>query len=177
MSALKSTREFLLEEKIGSLKDKIYIYNSNQEKLGYFQGKLIKIGNTFRLYDINDTPLYTISEKMVSMRSTYEFFKGGEKDDDKLLGKLKQKLVSIRPKFYFEDPDGEEIYEAKGKVYRLKYDIEKDGDTVAEISQKILKSIIQDSYGVRIDKGVSDEEAMIILGMVVMLHHEKEEND
>jgi uncharacterized protein YxjI len=175
--SLQNTREFILEEKIGSFKDKVYVYNDDKEKLGYFEGKLIKIGNTFRLYDMNDTPLYTIDEKLISMRSTYTFYKGGEKEDDKMLGKLKQKLVSFRPKYYFENPEGEKVFEAKGKIFRLKYEIEKDGNEVAEISQKILKSIIQDSYGVRIDRDVSDEDVMIILGMVIMLHHEKEEQN
>jgi len=175
--SLQNTREFLLEEKIGSLKDKVYIYNSDKEKLGYFQGKLIKIGNTFRLYDMNDTALYTINEKLVSMNSTYEFYKGGEKEDDNIIGKLKKKLISIRPKYYFEDHEGNEIFEVKGKIFKLRYDIKKNGDKIAEISQKFFKSIIQDSYGVKIDEDATDDDAMIILGMVIMLHHEKEEQD
>jgi uncharacterized protein YxjI len=175
--SLQSTREFILEEKIGSLKDKVYVYNTEKEKLGYFKGKLIKIGNTFRLYDTNDTPLYTIDEKLISMRSTYTFYEGGEKEDENMLGKMKSKLISIRPKYYFEDPEGEELFEAKGKIWKLKYDIRKDGDKIAEINQKLFKSIIKDSYGVKIKEDVSDETAMIILGMVIMLHHEKEEQN
>jgi len=111
------------------------------------------------------------------MRSTYTFYRGGEKEDENMLGKMKSKLISIRPKYYFEDPDGEELLEAKGKIWKLKYDIKKDGDKVAQINQKLFKSIIKDSYGVKIKENVSDEMAMIILGMVIMLHHEKEEQN
>ncbi|MBD3253932.1 MAG: hypothetical protein GF383_02515 [Candidatus Lokiarchaeota archaeon] len=176
--SLLSTREFVLQEKIGSLKDKVWILDTNKNKLGYFKGKLIKIGNTFRLYDMNDTPLYTISEKLISMRSAYTFYKGGEKDDDKMLGKLKQKLISIKPKYWFEDPSGEEkIYEMKGNIFKLKYEIRKKGNTIAEISKKFFKSLLKDSYGVKISKDASDEDAMIVLGIVIMLHHEKEENN
>lgn len=174
--SLQNTREFVLQEKIGSFRDKVWIMDTDKNKLGYFKGKLIKIGNTFRLYNMQDEPLYTISEKLISMRSTYEFYKGGEKDDDKMLGKLKQKLISIRPKFWFEDLEGNKIYTIKGKFLKLKYKIQKRGDTIAEISKKFFKSLIKDSYGVKIDKSANDEDAMIILGIVIMLHHEKEEN-
>jgi uncharacterized protein YxjI len=174
--SLKSTREFVLQEKFGSFRDKVWIKDTDKNNLGYFKGKLIKIGNTFRLYNMQDEALYTISEKLISMRSTYEFYKGGEKDDDKMLGKLKQKLISIRPKFWFENPEGEKIYTVKGKFMRLKYKIQKKGDSIAEISKKFFRSLIKDSYGVKIDEDASDEDAMIVLGIVIMLHHEKEEN-
>lgn len=174
--SLQSTREFVLQEKIGSLKDKVWVMNTNKEKLGYFKGKLIKIGNTFRLYDMDETPLMTISEKLISMRSAYTFYKGGEKDDDKLIGKLKQKLISIKPKFWFEDPDEEKVFEMKGNLFKLKYKIQKDGKEVAEVSKKFFKSLLKDSYGVKIDPSLDDDSAMLVLGIVIMLHHEKEEN-
>lgn len=173
--SLKDTREFVLQEKIGSFRDKVWVMDTDKNKLGYFKGKLIKIGNTFRLYNMEDVALYTISEKMISMRSTYEFYKGGEKEDDKMLGKLKQKLISIKPKYWFEDPNGEKIYNVKGNILKLKYKIRKDGDTIAEVSKKFFKSLIKDSYGVKIDESATEEDTMIILGMVIMLHHEKEE--
>jgi uncharacterized protein YxjI len=175
--SLKGTREFILQEKIGSLKDKVYVLDKDKNKLGYFKGKLIKIGNTFRLYDMNENALLTVNEKMISMKSTYEFYKGPEKEDDELIGKLKKKLISIRPKYYFEDEDEDKLYEIKGNVFKLKYKIRKKGDTIAEIHKKFFKSILKDSYGVKMKEGISDEEAMIILGMVIMLHHEKEENN
>jgi uncharacterized protein YxjI len=173
--SLKSTREFILQEKIGSLKDKVYVMDTDKNKLGYFKGNLIKIGNTFRLYTMDENVLLTVNEKMISMKSTYEFYKGPEKDDDQLIGKLKKKLISIRPKYYFEDKSEEKIYEVKGNVFKLKYKIRKHGDTVAEIRKKFFKSILKDSYGVKMKEDLSDEDAMVILGMVIMLHHEKEE--
>ncbi|MBD3197539.1 MAG: hypothetical protein GF317_20970 [Candidatus Lokiarchaeota archaeon] len=175
--SLQSTREFILQEKIGSFKDKVWVLNTEKEKLGYFKGKLIKIGNTFRLYDMSDNALYTVDEKLISMRSTYTFYKGGEKEDDMMLGKLKRKLVSIKPKYYFEDLEEETIYEMKGNIFKLKYEIKKKGNTIAEISRKFFKSLVRDSYGVKIDEDATDEDAMIVLCTVIMLHHEKEEED
>ena len=90
--SLQKTREFILSEKLVSLKDKVWVMDAKKEKLGYFMGKIIKIGNTYRLRDLQDeeNPLLTVHEKVVSLRATYTFYKGGEKDDDKLLGRHHQ---------------------------------------------------------------------------------------
>jgi len=171
---LTKQREFLLQEKLMSFKDKVKVMTPDREELGYFKGKLIKIGNTYRLRDLSDKALLTVHEKVVSMRSAYKFYKGGEDDDDKLLGKLKRKLVSIKPSYWFEDPNEKKVFTMKGNIWALKYKILKDGKDMAEISKKLFK--IKGTYGVKINPDVSDDMTMLILGIVVMLHHEKEEN-
>jgi uncharacterized protein YxjI len=174
---LQKTRQFILSEKLVSFKDKVWVMNTNKEKLGYFIGKLIKIGNTYRLYDIQneDNALLTVSEKIVSVRSTYSFYKGGEKDDSQLIGKLKRKLAAFRPSYWFEDKGENKLFTMKGNIFASKYSINKEGQQVAQISKKFFK--IKGTYGVKIDSDVDDDTTMLILGIVVMLHHEKEEND
>ena len=171
---LTKQREFLLQEKLMSFKDKVKVMTPDREELGYFKGKLIKIGNTYRLRDLSDNALLTVHEKVVSMRSTYKFFKGEEEEDEKLVGKLKRKLVSVKPSYWFEDPNEKKVFTMKGNIWALKYKILKDGKEVAEISKKLFK--IKGTYGVKMNPDVSDDMAMLILGIVVMLHHEKEEN-
>ncbi|MEE9378834.1 MAG: LURP-one-related family protein [Candidatus Lokiarchaeia archaeon] len=171
---LTKERKFLLQEKLMSFKDKVKVMTTDREELGYFKGKLIKIGNTYRLRDLNDKTLLTVHEKVVSMRSAYKFYKGGEDDDDKLIGKLKKKLVSVKPSYWFEDSNEKKVFTMKGNIWALKYKILKDGKDVAQISKKLFK--IKGTYGVKINPDVSDDMAMLILGIVVMLHHEKEEN-
>ena len=175
--SLKSTREFVMQEKVGSLRDKVWVMDRDKKKLGYFKGKLIKIGNTFRLYDLpdEDKAILTVSEKVISVRSTYTFYKGDEKDDDKMIGKLKQKLISIKPKYWFENPDEDKVFELKGNFFAYKYKILKDKKEVAEVSKKLFKSIFRDAYGVKIAPDLDDDSAMLVLGIVIMLHHEKEE--
>ena len=172
MSLLK-TREFILQEKLISIKDKGKIMDINKQVIGTFAGKIIKIGNTYRIRDLDETPVLTIHEKVISMRSSYTFFKGGEKDDDKLIGKMKRKLVSIKPKYWFEDPNENIVFTMKGNLFALKFQILKDENVVAEISKKLFK--IKGTYGVKINPDVDDDSAMLILGIVIMIHHEKEE--
>ncbi|MBA7694732.1 hypothetical protein ES703_103345 [subsurface metagenome] len=174
--SLQKTREFILSEKLVSLKDKVWVMDAKKEKLGYFMGKIIKIGNTYRLRDLQDeeNPLLTVHEKIVSLRATYTFYKGGEKDDDKFIGKLKRKLVAIKPTYWFEDPGENKLFTMKGSIFGLKYKIQKDGKEIAQISKKLFK--IKGTYGVQIASDVDDDTAILVLGIVITLHHEKEEN-
>jgi len=172
--SLQKTREFLLQEKLLSFRDKVKVMTPNREVIGYFKGKLIKIGNTYRLRDLDENALLTVHEKVISLRSTYTFYKGGEKNDDKYLGKMKRKLVSIKPKYWFENPNEEKVFTMKGNLFALKYSIQKDGKDIAWVNKKLFK--IKGTYGVKIDPDLDDDTAMLVLGIVVMIHHEKEEN-
>jgi len=174
--SLQKTREFMLQEKMISLKDKGKIMNLNKEVIGTFAGKIIKIGNTYRIRDLDETPVLTVHEKVISMRSTYKFYKGGEEDEDKYIGKLKRKLVSIKPSYWFEDPGENKVFTMKGNIFTLKFKILKDNKVVAEIHKKLFKSLIKGTYGVKMSPDIDDDSAMLVLGIVVMLHHEKEEN-
>jgi uncharacterized protein YxjI len=64
----------------------------------------------------------------------------------------------------------------KGNIFTLKFKILKDKKVVAEISKKLWKSILRGYYGVKMNPDLDDDSAMLILGIVLMLHHEKEEN-
>jgi len=175
MSKLTSTREFILQEKMISLTDKGKIMNMNNEVIGTFGGKLIKIGNTYRIRELDDTPVLTVHEKIISLRSAYTFYKGGEQEDDKFIGKLKQKLVSIKPSYWFEDGNENKIFTMKGNILTLKFKILKDKKQVAEIKKKLFKSMLKGTYGIQMSPDLDDDSALLVLGIVLMLHHEKEE--
>lgn len=166
----------MLREKMISLTDKGEIRNLEDELLGTFRGKLIKIGNTYRIRDLGDVPVLTVQEKIISLRSTYKFFKGGEKDEDQYIGKLKRKIVAIKPSYWFEDPNENKVFTMKGNIMTLKFKIIKDGQEVAEIRKKLWKSLLKNTFGIKMSPDLDDDSAMLILGIVIMLHHEKEEN-
>ena len=174
--SLQKTREFILQEKMISLTDKGEILNLNKEVIGTFRGKLIKIGNTYRIRELDETPILTIHEKIISLRSSYKFYLGGEQDDDKYIGKMKQKIVSIKPKYWFEDPSENKVFKMKGNILTLKFKILRNNKVVAEIHKKLFKSILKGTYGIKMSPDLDDSSAMLILGIVIMIHHEKEEN-
>ena len=173
---LLKCRNFMLKEKMISLTDKGEIFNADtNEPIGTFRGKLIKIGNTYRIRDLNETPYLTVHEKVISLRSSYKFYKGGEQDESQYIGILKRKIVSIKPSYWFEDPSENRVFEMKGNIFTLKFRILKDGKEVAEISKKLWKSLLRGHYGVKVNPDLDDDSTMLVLGIVLMLHHEKEE--
>jgi uncharacterized protein YxjI len=172
---LLKTREFLLSEKFFSTRDKVIVKDHNQNPLGIFSSPVFAVGGkTYRLYDIGDqkNPVLTVKEKAVALRSTYTFFKGDKKDSNEV-GKLKQELVSFGPRFWFEDPIGNKLFTMRGNLFGLDYKIFKEDNVVAEISKKLFK--IRETYGVRMDQSLDDDTAVLVLGIVIMLHHEGEE--
>ena len=176
MSLLQKTREFILQEKMISLTDKGKIMNLDGEVVGTFRGKLIKIGNTYRIRELDEIPILTIHEKIISLRSSYKFYSGGEQDDDKFIGKMKRKIISVKPKYWFEDADENIVFTMKGNIWTLKFKIIKDKKVVAEIHKKLFKSILRGTYGIKMSPDLDDGSAMLLLGVIIMLHHEKEEN-
>ena len=174
--SLQKTREFILQEKMISLTDKGNIMNLSGDVIGTFRGKLIKIGNTYRINKLDGTPILTIHEKIISLRSSYKFYSGGEQDDDKFIGKMKRKIISVKPKYWFEDADENIVFTMKGNIWTLKFKIIKDKKVVAEIHKKLFKSILRGTYGIKMSPDLDDGSAMLLLGVIIMLHHEKEEN-
>ncbi len=162
-------------EKIFSWTDKVRVLDVNEQELGIFQAKIFQIGKTFRLYpneNLTDA-LLTVAEKIFSMRSTYTFYQGGEKDPTREIGKMKAKIFSWRPNYWFEDPAENKTMTMKGDLWGLKYQIYKDDKEIAGISKKFWA--IRGTYGIKISPELDDETTMLVLGIVVMLHHEKEE--
>jgi uncharacterized protein YxjI len=175
MGDLLKTREFVLSEKLISAWDKVNVTDLNGNLLGIFARKLLVVGGAmYRLYDVadEDTTILTVKEKLVAVRPTYTFYRGDEKDANEI-GKLKRELVSLLPRFWFEDPSGNTLFTMKGNLFELDYEIFKENNPVAEISRELFH--IRDTYGVRMDPRLDDDTSMVVLGIVIMLHHEREE--
>lgn len=167
----------MLSEKLFSVRDKVNVMDLNKNPLGIFARKLLVVGGAmYRLYDVadEDTTISTVKEKLIAVRPTYTFYRGDEKDANEL-GKLRQELVSFGPKFWFEDPSGNTRFRMKGNLLELHYKIFKEDNPVAEINRELFH--IRDAYGVRMDPRLDDDTAMLVLGIVIMLHHEREERE
>lgn len=167
-------REFLLREKLVSLRDKVWIMNPEEQNIGHFIGKIFTIRALYRLKDLEEKTKLVIRQKLASVRPMFRIFEPGdddEPDENKYLGNIKRKLVSIKPKYWFEDPNENRIFDIKGNVWGLKYTIIKEGKEIARISQKLWR--IRGTFGLKINSDISDQLAMIILCTVMILQHER----
>ena len=60
---------------------------------------------------------------------------------------MKKALVGIRDRFHIEVDDGDDL-KAHGNIVDHEYEIERDGDKIAEISKKWFR--VRDTYGVEV---------------------------
>ncbi len=174
-TTLLKTREFILQQKIMAFRETLKVKNGDNEVLGYFVKKIMSVGDTYRLKDLEENDILTVHQKVLALRATYRFYWGSEVDEDKLIGSIKQKLVAIKPSYWFEDPQENKIFTAKGNLFKYEFEIEKDGNEIAEVSRKLFK--IKDTYGIRINKDVDDKTAMIIIGFCIMLQSQEEQEE
>ncbi len=172
-TVLLQTREFILQQKIMAFRDTLKVKNGDNEVLGYFVKKIMSVGDTYRLKDLEENDILTVHQKVLALRATYRFYWGSEVDEEKLIGSIKQKLVAIKPSYWFEDPQENKIFTAKGNFFKYEFEIEKDGKEIAEVSKKLFS--IKDTYGIRINKDVDDKTAMIIIGFCIMLQSQEEQ--
>jgi len=76
---------------------------------------------------------------------------------------VRKALVGIRARFAIDLEHGEDL-KAHGNIVDHEFEIERDGDTVAQISKRWFR--VRESYGVEIQGG---EDVALVLAMVVAL--------
>ena len=101
--------------------------------------------------------LYKIQEKKLHIRDTMALERDG-----KTVATIKKALVTpLRDRFNIELDAGGELA-AKGNIVDHEYKIERDGQTVAEISKRWFR--VRDTYGIEVMPGEND--ALIIAATI-----------
>ena len=75
---------------------------------------------------------------------------------------MKKALVGIRDRFHVEVPGGD--LKAHGNIVDHEYEIERDGDKIAEVSKKWFR--VRDTYGVEV---YEPQETVLLLAVTVAL--------
>ncbi len=123
----------------------------------------------------NETISAAIHKKIVAIRPTADL-----KDaNDELIARIKKKLLSfIRPKFWIEDPEGNKILIAQGKIMGWDFTVSDMNNTIlAEISKTDRWRDIfltgafdfSDTYAVHVTEQGQKFDRRILLGLVVAI--------
>ena len=173
--ALESRREFALKQKYWSIRDKNMIFDAEGTEIGYFIRKLFALRATYFIKDASDATALVIQQKIRSWNPAFKFYRSASKEDkeavneEEYLGILKKKVWSVRQRYWFENMDGERLFDIVGNIWALQFQVMKGDKTITMISRKLWA--IADNYGVQIDPDVPDAEALLILGSIVVLHY------
>jgi uncharacterized protein YxjI len=122
-------------------------------------GKALRIRKTLVLETPDGDEVFTIRKRIVSIRDTMEI----QRDGKTVAAVRKALMTPLRDRFSIEVDDGEGL-EATGNIVDHEYELESEGQKVAEVSKRWFR--MRDTYGIEIADGQDDA---LILGVTVCI--------
>ena len=146
-----------MREKLFAIGDDFWIETEGGERAFKVNGKALRVRETFILESPSGDELFKIQEKKLRIRDTMEIERGGD-----TVATIKKALITpLRDRFAIELEAGGEL-SAKGNIVDHEYEIERDGDKVAEISKRWFR--VRDTYGIEVAPG--EDDALILAATV-----------
>jgi len=140
---------YRMREKLFAIGDDYWIETSDGERAFKVDGKALRIRDTFVLEGPGGDKLLKAQRKALHIRDTMKIEHDGE-----TVASIKRALVApLRERFSIELGDGTELT-AKGNIVDHEYEIERDGEKVAEVSKRWFR--VRETYGIEIAPGQDD---------------------
>jgi uncharacterized protein YxjI len=146
---------FQMREKVFAIGDDFWIEDAHGNKVYKVDGKAARFRDTFLLEDALGNELAKIQEKKLSVRDKMTIESGYTN------AIVHKRLIGIRD-HYIIDVDGGEDLKAHGNIADHEYEIDRDGEKVAEVSKKWFRA--RDTYGVQLAQG---QDVPLILAVTV----------
>ena len=148
---------YQMREKLFAIGDDFWIETEGGQRAFKVNGKAMRVRSTFVLESPSGDELFKIQEKKLTSATRWTI----ERDGDTVATVKKALITPLRDRFSIELEGGGEL-SAKGNIVDHEYEIERDGDKVAEISKRWFR--IRDTYGIEIAPGEND--ALILAATV-----------
>ena len=149
-------RKFQMREKLMSIGDDYWIEDDSGNKAFKVDGKAMRMRDTWVLEDANGAEVATIREKKMSIRDKIKIELAGGCE-----ATVKKAMVGIRDRFIVEVDGGKDL-KVHGNIVDHEYDIDRDGDKIAEVSKKWFR--MRDTYGVEVEH---DVDTVLVLAVTV----------
>jgi uncharacterized protein YxjI len=150
---------YQMREKLLSIGDDFWIETDSGERVFKVNGKALRVRSTFILENPSGDELFKIQKRELRIRDTMKV----ERDGDTVATVKKALVTPFRDRFSVELEGGGEL-SAKGNVVDHEFEIERDGDKVAEISKRWFR--VRDTYGIEVAPGQNDA---LILALTVCI--------
>ena len=148
---------YQMREKLFAIGDDYWIETENGDRVFKVNGKAMRARETFILESPSGDEIFKIQEKKLSIRDKMKIERGG----DTVATVHKALITPLRDRFDIELEAGGEL-SAKGNIVDHEYEIERDGEKVAEVSKRWFR--VRDTYGIEIAPGEND--ALILAATV-----------
>ena len=148
---------YQMREKMFAIGDDFWVETEGGQRAFKVDGKALRLRSTFILESPSGEELFKIQEKKLHIRDTMEI----ERDGDTVATIKKALITPLRDRFAIELSDGGEL-SAKGNIVDHEYQIERDGEKVAEISKRWFR--VRETYGIEI--APAENDALILAAAV-----------
>jgi uncharacterized protein YxjI len=148
---------YQMREKLIAIGDDYWIETDDGDRAYKVNGKAARLRDTWILEDANGGEVARIKEKKLTIRDSIKIELDGSE------AHVKKALVGIRDRFHIEVSGGDDL-KAHGNVVDHEYEIERNGDKVAEVSKRWFR--VRDTYGVEIG---GDVDPALILAITVAI--------
>jgi uncharacterized protein YxjI len=148
---------YQMREKLFSIGEDFWIETDGGQRAFKVNGKALRVRETFILESPSGEELFKIQEKKLHIRDTMEV----ERDGDTVATIRKALITPLRDRYAIDLQDGDEL-SAKGNIVDHEYEIERDGERIAEISKRWFR--VRDTYGIEIAAG--EDDALILASTV-----------
>ncbi len=150
---------YRMREKLFAIGEDFWIETENGERAFKVDGKAMRVRDTFILKDAGGEDLFKAQARKLRIRDTMEIERDGE-----TAATIKKALVTpLRERFSIELADGGEL-KAKGNILDHEYKIERDGDTVAEVSKRWFR--VRETYGIEVTAGQDDALVLAVAACI-----------
>ncbi len=135
-------QKFQMREKMIAIGDDYWIEDESGDKVFKVNGKALGSATRGSSRTPAGNTVAEIQEKKLSVRDKIKIELPGGRS-----ASVKKAMIGIRERFHVEVNDGPDM-KVHGNIVDHEYEIERDGDKIAEISKKWFR--IRDTYGVEI---------------------------
>ncbi len=132
-------RRFLMKEKLFGIGDDFWIDDEHGDHAYKVDGKTHRMRDTWKLEDADGNEVAVIRERMLTVRDAIKIEVNGNE------ATVRKAIIGFGERYNVDVDDGEDL-KVKGDFVGHEYTIERDGDTVAEVSKKWFT--MRESYGI-----------------------------
>ena len=157
--------KYQMREEMFAIGDDYWIETDGGQPAFRVDGKALRIRKTLILETPAGDELFTIQKRLLSIRETMEIERDG-----KAVATVKKALMTpLRDRFSIEVEGGEDM-QAKGNIVDHEYEINRDGEKVAEVSKRWFR--MRDTYGIEIAEAQDDALILAVTVCIDQISHE-----
>ena len=153
-----SAERYQMRQKVLAIGDDFWIENERGERVFRVDGKALRVRNTLDFEDAQGTKLCRIQTRALRVRDSMEI----EDPDGGRLALVHKALVSPLRERWKVDLPGDAEWKVQGHIADHEYEIEADGNKIAEVSKKWFR--VRDTYGVEVLPG---QDPALVLAVTV----------